>query len=261
MDDENVDQLFLATLSGDYDDEAPWEAVSSLRRLGTRSVFDRAAVWCRSDNALKRARGANVLAQLGKTVEHRNNSFPEESYAAIVNLVESEKNDQPLASGIHALGHLDNPEAVPLITRFRTHTNVDVRFAVACALGSYPNVPLSVTNLLELTRDSDADVRDWATFGLGVQGDCDTPEIRDALADALSDENQDVREEAMVGLGKRKDRRVLAPLLEALEQPNLTVRVTESAYLMLGMNGEPEGWAPANYTCALRERFFVSPRS
>ncbi len=161
-------------------------------------------------------------------------TFPEQCYAAVVELVETENDTQPLASGIHALGHLDNSEAVPLISRFSGHPSADVRFAVACALGSYSNLPLSVTNLLALMRDANADVRDWATFGLGVLGDCDSPEIRDALTCRLADQNEDVREEAMVGLAKRKDERVLPNLLEALQQPSVTVRVTESAHLMLG---------------------------
>ena len=49
------------------------------------------------------------------------------------------------------------------------------------------------------------DLRDWATFGLGVQGSSDSFAIRDALLERLSDADQDVREEAMVGLGKRKN--------------------------------------------------------
>jgi HEAT repeat protein len=49
------------------------------------------------------------------------------------------------------------------------------------------------------------------------------------------DSNEDVREEAMVGLAKRKDRRVLAVLLPALEQPTVTDRVIEAACMMLDM--------------------------
>jgi hypothetical protein len=65
-----MDELFTQTLTGDYDDEAPWEAVDKLRHLGTRQVFECAAEWCTSDDALKRARGADVLSQIGRTVEH-----------------------------------------------------------------------------------------------------------------------------------------------------------------------------------------------
>ena len=56
------------------------------------------------------------------------------------------------------LGHLDDRRAVPLIAQFRSHSNAETRFAVACALGSFANEPLSVETLLILMTDDD-DVR------------------------------------------------------------------------------------------------------
>ena len=66
--------------------------------------------------------------------------------------------------------------------------------------------------------------------------------LMEALVLCLGDSNEDVREEAMVGLAKRKDRRVFAVLLAALEQPTMTDRVIEAAYMMLDMQNEREGW-------------------
>ena len=50
-------------------------------------VFDVACRWYGSEDPLMRARGIDVLAQLGKTPDHRMNSFPDESYSAITNLL------------------------------------------------------------------------------------------------------------------------------------------------------------------------------
>jgi len=250
-----IDALFAQTLSGDYDDEAPWEAVQALRRVGTQEVFEKAAEWCESTSPIIRARGADVLAQLGKTVDHPSNNFPEESYSVITGLLQRETEARPLAAAIAALGHLDNPRAVPLIVNFHSHPSPEVRFDVAFALGCFPNETLSVATLLHLMQDTDEEIRDWATFGLGVLGNNDSPEIRDALVRRISDSDEDVREEAMVGLGKRKDRRVLSVLLAALEQPTVTDRVIEGAYMMLDMQNEREGWKGADYAAALRERF------
>jgi HEAT repeat protein len=250
-----IDELFAQALSGDYEADAPWEAVHALRSIGTREVFERAVDLCKSADPLSRARGADVIAQLGKTVDHQSNSFPEESYRVITDLVERETEPQPLAAGIAALGHLDNSLAVPLITSFSSHPSPEVRFDVAFALGCFPNDPLSAETLLRLTQDTDEDVRDWATFGLGVLGNTDSDEIREALVRRLADSDEDVREEAMVGLGKRKDQRVLSTLLIALERPNTTVRVIETAYQMLGMDNEREGWKGTDYAAALRQRF------
>jgi HEAT repeat protein len=250
-----IDELFAQAQSGDYEDEAPWQAIKALRSIGTRQIFQRAADLCKSPDPLSRARGADVLSQLGKTFEHRSNTFPDESYSVVMELVQREEEVQPLASGIAALGHIDNPQAVPLIMSFCSHPNLEVRFSVTCALGCFPDDPLSAETLLKLTQDPDKDVRDWATFGLGVLGSLDSGEIREALVLRLGDSDEDVREEAMVGLGKRKDQRVLAPLLVALERPEATIRTIEAAYEMLGMDNEQEGWKGADYAAAIRRRF------
>jgi hypothetical protein len=87
-------------LTGDYDDESPWEAVRTLRRIGDREVCDRAAEWCRFDDPLKRARGGDVLVQLARTVEHPNNNLPEECFSLVSSLVQQEKEVLPLLSAV-----------------------------------------------------------------------------------------------------------------------------------------------------------------
>ncbi|MFL6415239.1 MAG: hypothetical protein ACJ74Y_06165 [Bryobacteraceae bacterium] len=68
-----IQQLFLRTLEGAYDDERPWDAVRELQKIGTREVFGFAAEWCRSTDPLRRARGTDVLAQIGKNLGHPTN--------------------------------------------------------------------------------------------------------------------------------------------------------------------------------------------
>lgn len=250
-----LDDIFTQSLSGEYDDDAPWDAVRTLHRMGSREVFEYASEWCGSPNPLKRARGADVLAQLGKTADHPTNNFPDESFSVVSALVRREKNPLPLLSAIHALGHIGNPLAVPLVIEHQLHPDPNVRFAVAFALGKFADVPIAIEALMALTQDVDEDVRDWATFGLGVLGNSDSPEIRDALIRGLGDSDDDVREEAMVGLGKRKDRRVLVPLLSALEHPAVADRAVEAASEMLDMQDEGDDWKAADYAAALRERF------
>lgn len=257
MAEMDIDDLFAQTLQGDYDDEAPWEAVRALRRIGTRRVFERAANWVGSSEPLVRARGLDVLAQLGKTAEHPSNSFPDESYAVVTRALREERDLQPLNSAISALGHLDNPRAVPMIAEFHSHPSAEIRFTVACALGCFPNDPLSVRTLLTLLRDTDDDVRDWATFGLGALGNCDSSEIREALCSRLKDTSADVREEALVGLGKRQETRALPVLISALEQPEITDRVVEAAYTMLGLD-ETRTTGPLRTTSAPCDNAFIS---
>jgi HEAT repeat protein len=250
-----IDELFAQTLLGAYDDDAPWDAVHSLRRIGTRQVFETAVRWVESPEPLVRARGLDVLAQLGKTAQHPSNSFPQECYDVATAVLQRERHLQPLNSAVAALGHLDDARAVPLIAGFHTHPAAEIRFSVACALGPFPNDPLSVETLLTLMKDTDDEVRDWATFGLGVLGDQDSLEIRDALHRKLKDRNADVREEALVGLAKRHDTRSLPALIDALEQPNMTDRIIEASYTLLGLESDQKGWSARDYVSALRRRF------
>jgi len=86
---------------------------------------------------------------------------------------------------------------------------------VVLGLSGHENAS-AITALIELTNDADDEVRDWATFGIGTQVEADTPEIRDALYARTSDVDGDTRGEALVGLARRKDARVLEPLIREL---------------------------------------------
>jgi HEAT repeat protein len=252
----NIQQLFLATLQGAYDDEAPWDAVRELQTLGTREVLDLATHWCRSEDPLRRAREADVLAQLGRAHGHASLNFPVETFEMLSELVVTETEVRPLSSAVYALGHLGNPASVPVAVRHAANLDPDVRHAVAFALGCYPNRPEAVNVLLKLTTDEDEHVRDWATFAIGVLGAADTVEIRDALVDRLSDPNEDAREEAVVGLAKRKDRRVLEPLLEMLAEPESGTRPFEAAAMLLDMSLSDSQLTRDDYVNLLKSRFF-----
>jgi HEAT repeat protein len=254
MEPEQIDKLFAQTLTGDFDDKAPWEGVRALRDVGSREVFDRAAEWCNSDNPLKRARG-DILAQLGNTAENPTGSFQEERFSVVSQLAKLEKESLPLLSAVHALGHIGNPLAIPVITEHRLNPSADVRVAVACALGNFANDPHAADAHLALMQDADEDVRDWATFGLGVQGDLDSGEIRDALCERLTDLNRDVREEALAGLGKRKDRRALPVLISELNQPEVSNAVLEAAQSFLSENEPRADRSPGDYVAALKKKF------
>jgi len=256
-----IQQLFHRTLLGDYNDEAAWEAVSLLRRNGNREILETASEWLKAENPLKRARGADILAQL-RAPKHEERLpkepdwlFRDEIFPLLVELLERESEAMVLDSGIAALGHLYNEAGIPIIVRHSRHPDKDVRFSVACALGHFPNHPLAVGTLLPLTRDEDSDVRDWSVFGLGVQGNVDSPEIREALLERLSDSDEDVREEAAVGLGKRRDIRLLPTLRTMLAMPVLKVRTAEAASELLELPEDPQKWGAEDYKTALDDKF------
>jgi HEAT repeat protein len=91
--------------------------------------------------------------------------------------------------------------------------------------------------------------------GLWFLGSVDSPEIREALLRCLSDADEDVSEEAAVGLGKRQDVRLLPRQGTMLNTPVLKERVAEAATALLGLAEDPPEWEAEDYKKALQERF------
>ena len=131
-------------------------------------------------------------------------------------MLEHEQDPAVLHSIAVALGHRHDPRAIRPLARFKNHPDPGVREGVVHGLMAYED-ELAISTLIELSADPESLIRDWATFGLGTQIKSDTPAIRSALLARTSDEDVDVRAEALIGLAKRRDQRVaelLIPLLE-----------------------------------------------
>ena len=199
----------------EMDENAAWDAVVLLHFRGTRDVFDAAKSLCASDCPQEKTLGANILGQLG--VPDR--SFPDECVAVLTKLLKPESADCVLEAACIALGHLHGEElsgrAVELLCNLKDHADAGVRYAVAFALAGLSD-NLTIKTLIELSSDEDPIVRDWATFALGAQTDADTPEIQQALCARLSDSDEITRGEALAGLARRKDERVVEPLIKEL---------------------------------------------
>jgi len=249
-----IDELFAQTIKGDYDNDKSWDAIHSLRATGSREAFDKAVAWCRSDEALKRARGADILAQFGHTAESQTTLFASESFPVLAGMLDSETDPIALSAIITAFGHLENPSIIPQILPFSYHSNTDVRYGLAFTLGCFANDERTVSTLIKLMSDKDSEVRDWATFGLGGLGDFDSPKIREALFKNISDEDEDVREEAVVGLAKRKDPRSLPEVMSGLKDKERAPRAVEAANFLLDRFNDPLE-DPAACLQALRQRY------
>jgi HEAT repeat protein len=223
-DPRSTAELVSLALRGEEEDEYAWDAIHALQWRGTRDVLEAAERLVRSPLARERSRGADILGQLG--VPKR--TFPEECLRLLLDLLRRESEPGVLDSAATALGHLRDPRAVPELVKLKAHSSAEVRFGVVRGLTGQEH-PEAIAALIELSGDPDEDIRNWATFELGDLSDTDTPELRDALLRRLTDSNEEVRGEALVGLARRKDSRVLEPLLAALSAPNVMVLVVEAA--------------------------------
>jgi len=203
-----------------------WAHVRVLHFRAGRDVFDEAIKLCSNPEAIPRAVGADILAQLGVRDGVAVFPFADESAGPLVTLL-ADAEPIVIASALYALGHLGRGEP-PQLARLSTHASEEVRHALAYALGGRTDA-ISTEVLVALSGDVDTDTRDWATFALGALSDEDTPAIRDALIARLNDSDDDVRAEAIAGLAKRRDERAVQPLLQELRLPEVGVLVIEAA--------------------------------
>jgi HEAT repeat protein len=101
-------------------------------------------------------------------------------------------------SAAWALAHLGTSEAVAALLPLKHHPEPGVRHAVANGAVNGAS-PERILTLIELMADPDEGVRDWATFRLGSLCTEDSPEIREALRNRLTDSFEPARSEALWG--------------------------------------------------------------
>lgn len=257
-----VNYLFAETLEGGLDSVRPWKALGTLRGMGGRIVFDKAKSWCASPIPRKRGRAAAILSQLRRPIKPKppfgsasEPVFKDESFALIASMIAREQDLCALQSQIFAFGHLDKLDAVPIIAPYVDHPNEDIRYAVACSLGSLHEHPDSAAALAKLANDPDKDVRNWAIFGLGVLGDVDSEELSQLFIAHLDDPFLDARIEAAASLAKRHDARVAKPLLRLLRNDGPLSGYLEAARDLLEMDEDPPDWYAKEYIAALEAKF------
>ncbi|HEY7326234.1 MAG TPA: HEAT repeat domain-containing protein [Gemmataceae bacterium] len=216
--------LLLINRDEDEAESVYWSAMRVLHLRGTLEVFEAARSLCLSSCSLEQRIGCGILAQLGSPEE----SFASASFLLVVSVIRRTDDLDTLANGLCALGWLADLRGVDVVLHYIGHADSDIRYWVTHALTAMNEDERCIEGLIRLSTDPDADVRDWATFGLGSQTEQDTPAIREALVARLPDADEIVRGEALVGLAKRQDERVIEPLLQALESE--TYKCTPNDY-------------------------------
>lgn len=203
-----------------------WNIIRELHRRDDVAIRDEAAQWCASPEPLVRCLGADVLGQLGFGSSHPHATESEPVLVAMLR----DPDESALACALVALAHLEAGDPT-LIAAHAAHPSSEVREAVAFCLARREEAVARQT-LVALSDDEDAEVRNWATFGLATVRGADTPAIGEALAARLSDAEDEVRGEAIRGLAARGDVRAIPAILEEIEQDQVMDIVIEAAALL-----------------------------
>jgi HEAT repeat protein len=186
------------------------QALGIVQYRGGREEFEIAERLANSKLVQERRVAADILAQLG----WQDSTYLSESIEILLRLL-GDPEAVVLQAAAIACGHRKSPLTVARLVELAKHPSSDVRYGVSYGLAGQDE-PAAVAALVLLSKDQDRDVRDWATFALGSQTDLDTSELRDALRARLSDEDPEVRGEALVGLGRRHDEHLKSAVLKEL---------------------------------------------
>jgi HEAT repeat protein len=153
------------------------------------------------------------VALLGQLAE------PSERGTAIVVRALGDRDERVLAEAALAISHLEEDESMPAVVALASHPSAMVRLGAANALArrAASDPDAYVPALIALSRDDDHWVRSWATFGLACADD-GRDELREALVERASDDDAEMRGEALEGLAPLRDPRGIELLAASLER-------------------------------------------
>jgi HEAT repeat protein len=241
--DALIERAIALSASPDDVTDAYWTIVDLIRGKGDEETWDRIALLTQEATPAARALVPDVLRFHGQPSNRA--LYRERTLSLFRSMLQRDRDPLVISSIGNAFVDLDLPDgAMELMLPFATDEDPVVRRSVVHALLGNRDAK-AIAALIDLSRDSDTHVRDWATFGLGSQlGELedpylvDTPDLREALAARLTDPDPDTRQEATVGLAVRRDPRA--------------IEAVKSAFLQ----GE-EGWLHVEAAHALASRELV----
>jgi hypothetical protein len=199
------DKLFFRLLNN-KSDKTYWDNIRELRTRANANIFNTCISLTKSSETKDRIIGIDILAQLGSAPR----PFYKEANKIFFEVLKKEKDPKALLSVLYAIGHNNGklkPEEIKTLVLLKDNPDEGVREGLVSALLTVDN-KMAIDTLIHLTTDKISHIRDWATLGIGTQIERDNKFIREALWLRVDDKNQDTKLEAIVGLAKRKDKRI-----------------------------------------------------
>ena len=201
-----TDEKLFFRVTNNKSDKTYLDNIRELRSRANANIFNACVKLIKSSKPKDRIIGIDILAQLGLTPR----PFFKESRKLFFDILKKEKDPKALLSVLYAIGHNNDKlksDEIALLASYKKNQDEGVREGLVSALLSVDN-KLAIDTLIHLTTDKVSHIRDWATFGIGTQIERDNKLIRKALWLRVDDKHQDTRFEAVVGLAKRKDKRI-----------------------------------------------------
>ena len=215
-------------VNDDGDPDVYWELVSALRDRDAHEVWAQLVPLAKDKDVRLQQMVPDVLRGLGREAQPLAN----ETLQLFGQMLAAHPSAEVVACIANACVDFHHGSVVTMLVPYAGHERVEVREGVLHAVRRSGH-PEAIAALINLSRDPVDELREWATFALGSQRPLvDGPEIREALAARLLDRHEPTRDEAVVGLGLRRDARALGPLRTQFERGFIGVALFEAARTM-----------------------------
>jgi HEAT repeat protein len=201
-----TDDKLLFRLCNNKTDKTQWDTIRILRCRPSTELFNKCKEFTKSDDPKIRKIGIDILAQLGLATR----PFQRQTLKLYFELLKVEKDPEVLMYLLFSIGHNNDKltkEQIEIICSFSNYENKMVKEGLVSALGFIDNLEV-IEVLINLSNDKSNYIRNWATFYIG-QGARNNKNIREALWQRVNDKHQETKLEAISGLAKRKDKRVV----------------------------------------------------
>lgn len=201
-----------------------WENIHELRMRPSDLLFNRCLQLISSQNEKEKRVGIDILAQLGSG--HR--PYLKETLALYFNLLENEQDELILNQVLFGIGHNNENLTAKQIEKICAIYQIGsslVYEGLIFALG-FIDTPKTIDILIQLSEGRKGSHRDWATFFL-AESKKNNKKIRQALWNRVGDRHYNTRLEAIMGLAKRKDQRVIEIIKQEIENPDYGIGIFE----------------------------------
>lgn len=201
-----TDDKLLSRLINNKTDKARWANIGALKKRPSQELFAKCVELTKSNKPQIRKIGIDILAQLGLPPR----PFLQDTLKIYFELLNTETDPNVLMSILYSIGHNNenlNSKQINKICSFLSNDNNWVKEGLVSSLLGIDKLT-AIETLIKLSSNKLSHIRNWATFGLGSQIERDNKEIREALWKRVNDKHQETKLEAIVGLAKRKDKRV-----------------------------------------------------
>ncbi|WP_434779571.1 hypothetical protein [Neisseria sp. Ec49-e6-T10] len=205
---KQYDKAKLISLLKNEKQNKRYAAARELQLRGGKEII-RLAIQLTQDISYKqRAIGAFILGQISLSTDQESDIVK-----LLCDLSVQDKSAIVRADAVSALGHrcsknnIHSDIVINSLALTTFDSSVNVRQSTAFAL-SYLNSESVSPLLLTLLQDENLNVINWAAFAINTL-DYDSLEIRDIFFKLLESSNHEIKKEAIIGLAKRRDQRVL----------------------------------------------------